>query len=53
VAREHRLPPFRLATIHAEQRPEEIVRRLEGGQRVTGLDGRPDLSPIAVAEVPA
>lgn len=44
LAHAHRLPAFRLATIHAEVRPEHLLRRLEEGQRVAGLDGRPDLT---------
>ncbi len=44
VARAHRLPPFRLATIHSEVQPEHLLRRLEEGERIAGLDGRPDLS---------
>ena len=37
LARTHRLPPFRLATLHAEVRPEHLLRRLEGGERIAGL----------------
>lgn len=44
LAKAHHLPPFRLATIHAELRPEDVLRRLEAGQRILGLDGRPDLT---------
>lgn len=44
LAKTHHLAPFRMATIHAELRPEDLLGRLEAGQRIAGLDGRPDLT---------
>ncbi|MBL8698499.1 MAG: acyclic terpene utilization AtuA family protein [Alphaproteobacteria bacterium] len=42
IAAEHRLPPFRLAAIHAEQDIEDLKRRVRAGARIEGLDGRTD-----------
>jgi hypothetical protein len=42
IAAEHRLAPFKLAAIYAEQRVEDLAARLAAGQRISGLDGRPD-----------
>src|SRR5215468_7320584 len=44
LARRHRLAPFTLATIRSEVSRDEIARWLEGGVRIEGLDGRPDLA---------
>ena len=42
IAREHRLPPFKLAAIYSEVPVAELKRRLAAGRRIEGLDGRPD-----------
>lgn len=42
IAREHRLPPFKLAAIYSEVPVAELKRRLGAGRRIEGLDGRPD-----------
>lgn len=42
IAAEHRLAPFKLAAIYAEQSLDELKRRVAGGARIEGLDGRPD-----------
>lgn len=44
VARRHRLPPFRMATIYSQQRPEQIKDRLAAGVWTDGLDGRQPLT---------
>lgn len=44
VAEEEGLPPFTLACIYAEQSVDEVRRRVAAGERITGLDGRPDLT---------
>ncbi|HET6521807.1 MAG TPA: acyclic terpene utilization AtuA family protein [Geminicoccaceae bacterium] len=49
IAAEHRLAPFRLAAIYAEQPVEELKRRLRAGARIEGLDGRAD-ADLAVLE---
>lgn len=48
LARAHRLRPFRLATIRSEVPVAEIDRRLAAGERIAGLDGRPDLTREAL-----
>lgn len=40
IAAEHRLAPFKLAAIYAEQSIEELKRKVAGGARIEGLDGR-------------
>lgn len=42
IAREHRLAPFKLSAIYAEQSLDELKRRVAKGARIEGLDGRPD-----------
>jgi hypothetical protein len=42
IAREHALPPFRLATIFSEMTPAELLARMRAGASVRGLDGRAD-----------
>ncbi|MBI4182900.1 MAG: acyclic terpene utilization AtuA family protein [Proteobacteria bacterium] len=42
IAKEHRLPPFRLAAIYSEVPVEELKRRLLRRERIEGLCGRPD-----------
>ena len=49
LARRHRLAPFTLATIRSEVSGREVARRMEGGARVEGLDGRPDLTRETLA----
>ena len=48
IAREHNLPPFRLAAICSEVSRSDIERRLAAGATIGGLDGRPpaDLATI-------
>ena len=47
-ARAQGLAPFRLATIRAEVPVDAVRRRLAAGERVAGLDGRPDLTPAVL-----
>lgn len=47
IAREHALPPFRLAAIYAEVDREDLLARMRR-VRVRGLSGRPDLTPEVV-----
>src|SRR5499426_848230 len=42
IAAQHRLGPFRVATIYSEVPVAEIRGRLEGGATIRGLNGRPD-----------
>ncbi len=49
LARRHRLAPFNLATIFSEVSRDEVARRIRGGARVEGLDGRPELTPDDLA----
>jgi len=42
IAEQHRLAPFKLAAIYAEQSIDELKRKVAGGARIEGLDGRPD-----------
>lgn len=42
IAAEHRLAPFKVAAIYAEQNIDDMKRRLRAGARIAGLDGRPD-----------
>ena len=42
IAAEHRLAPFRMATIFSELTREEVFARMGHGTVVQGLDGRPD-----------
>lgn len=44
VAKRHSLQPFKLACIYSSVSKEEVKRRLLAGDRVEGLDGRPDLT---------
>lgn len=44
VAREHKLPPFRMATIYSQQRLDHLKARLVAGAWTAGLDGRPPLT---------
>ncbi|RMF93339.1 MAG: acyclic terpene utilization AtuA family protein [Nitrospinota bacterium] len=48
IAREHHLPPFTLAYIYAEVSPDYLLERLKRGERIEGLQGRPDLTPEVV-----
>ena len=49
LARQHGLAPFTLATIRSEVSRDEVARRLKGGARIEGLDGRADLTPEELA----
>src|SRR6266851_4831252 len=49
LARRHHLAPFTLATIYSEVQRDEVLRRLQRGVRVEGLDGRADLTPDVLA----
>ncbi|MCS6854499.1 MAG: DUF1446 domain-containing protein, partial [Elioraea sp.] len=42
IAADHRLAPFRLATIKSEQTRESLAARLAAGIPIRGLDGRAD-----------
>lgn len=42
IAEEHRLARFKLAAIYAEQSLDDLRRKVAGGARIEGLDGRPD-----------
>jgi len=42
IAAEHRLAPFRVGAIYAEQSVESLRQRLAEGGRIAGLDGRDD-----------
>ncbi|MBM3521511.1 MAG: acyclic terpene utilization AtuA family protein [Alphaproteobacteria bacterium] len=42
IAAEHKLAPFRVTSIYSEQSLDDLKRRVRGGARVEGLDGRPD-----------
>lgn len=42
IAAEHRLAPFKVAAIYAEQNIDDMKRRLRAGAKILGLDGRPD-----------
>ncbi|HLT95361.1 MAG TPA: acyclic terpene utilization AtuA family protein [Acidimicrobiia bacterium] len=42
IAAEHRLASFELAAIYSEVPVEDLKRRLSRGERIAGLDGRPD-----------
>jgi len=44
LARKHRLPRFRLATIYSSQDLHDLKRRVETGAWTAGLDGRPPLT---------
>lgn len=48
IARQHRLAPFRLAAVFAEQPIADLRRRLSLGTRLQGLDGRPDADAAAL-----
>ncbi|MCC7047731.1 MAG: acyclic terpene utilization AtuA family protein, partial [Alphaproteobacteria bacterium] len=49
ISAEHRLAPFKLAAIYAEQSIDELKRKLAGGARIEGLDGRPDADLATLA----
>jgi hypothetical protein len=44
LAERHRLPRFRLGYFYSEVSSELVRAKIEKGDRVVGLDGRPDLS---------
>lgn len=44
IAAEHRLPPFKLGYFYTEVPKALLLAKLRSGERVTGLDGRDDLS---------
>lgn len=45
IAQRHALPGFRLGYFYSEVSKDYLQRKMAGGEAVTGLDGRPDLSP--------
>lgn len=45
LAREHNLPPFKLAYFYTEVDADSLKERLHKGIRLEGLDGRDDLTP--------
>ncbi|HXW24793.1 MAG TPA: acyclic terpene utilization AtuA family protein [Xanthobacteraceae bacterium] len=44
LAQEHQLPPFKLGYFYSEVAKDAVRRRIAAGEKVHGLDGRPDLS---------
>jgi hypothetical protein len=50
LAKKHQLAKFRIGYFYSEQQRDAIRRRIEAGDTVRGLDGRPDLT---VADVEA
>lgn len=48
LAAAHALAPFRLATIRSQVDPGELLRHLEAGRTLTGLDGREAAVPEQV-----
>jgi len=44
IAAEHGLAPFRIGWFYSEVASEIVSARIRDGSRVTGLDGRPDLT---------
>ncbi|HLT58876.1 MAG TPA: acyclic terpene utilization AtuA family protein [Limnochordales bacterium] len=48
LARQHRLPPFRMATIYSSQDLDHLRRRVQAGAWTRGLDGR---GPLTVADL--
>lgn len=49
IAREHRMAPFRMATICSEQTQAAMQARLGAGTAVQGLDGRADADQAQIA----
>jgi hypothetical protein len=49
VAREHRLAPFRMASIFSELKREDLLARMAAGATIRGLDGRPDADAAMLA----
>lgn len=49
LARKHSLPRFRIGWFHSEMAASELARRLDAGEVVDGLDGRPPLDAITLA----
>lgn len=45
IAREHKLPRFRLGYIYSEQDKTDLAGRMKNGLRIEGLSGRADLTP--------
>jgi len=45
LAREHRLPRFRLGYFYSEVGQEYLHRKIAAGDAIEGLDGRPPLTP--------
>jgi len=43
LARQHRLPKFKLGYFYSEVDKSYLRQKMEAGERITGLDGRPDL----------
>jgi hypothetical protein len=44
IARNHHIPKFRVGYFYSEVNPDYLRRKMEQGERVAGLDGRPDLT---------
>jgi acyclic terpene utilization AtuA family protein len=49
LARKHGLPRFRIGWFHSEVPTAELARRLDAGEVVAGLDGRPPLDAATLA----
>lgn len=44
LAKKHKLKPFKLAAIYSDVQKEALLKRLESGEVIEGLSGRPALS---------
>ena len=48
IALQHQLPPFRMAAIFAEVTQDQVISRMQAGDTVAGLDGRPEADPATI-----
>jgi hypothetical protein len=49
LARKHRLPKFRIGYFYSEIGTDALRRRLDAGDAIAGLDGRPPLDEVTLA----
>lgn len=49
IAAEESLPPFRIGYFYSDVEPDLLLERLDRGERIRGLDGRPDADRATVA----
>jgi hypothetical protein len=49
LARKHRLPKFRIGYFYSEVGKDALRRRLDAGDAIAGLDGRPPLDEVTLA----